>query len=118
MDSAGVAPASSVCRTDVFLLDDEPELFRTGIGMVRIELTFSCTQDTRATGALHPELNFDPYGIRTQPDQLAVFRCGTVQGTSPEVERTPAPVVALPASGFDGSVAERFSSATGVWFNR
>ena len=27
MDSSGIAPESSVCRTDVFLLDHEPELF-------------------------------------------------------------------------------------------
>ncbi len=27
--------------------------------MVRIELTFSCAQDTRATGAPHPEFDND-----------------------------------------------------------
>ena len=27
VDSSGIAPESSVCRTDVFLLDHEPELF-------------------------------------------------------------------------------------------
>ena len=49
--------------------------------MVRIELTVSCAQDTRATGAPHPEFVIDPCGIRTQPNQLERL------ATSPEVER-------------------------------
>ena len=49
--------------------------------MVRIELTFSCAQDTRATGAPHPDLLNDPCGIRTQPGQFEGL------ATSPEVER-------------------------------
>lgn len=49
--------------------------------MVRIELTVSCAQDTRATGALHPEYLIDPCGIRTQPLRLER------PATSPEVER-------------------------------
>ena len=49
--------------------------------MVRIELTFSCAQDTRATGAPHPDESIDPCGIRTRPGQLERL------ATSPEVER-------------------------------
>ena len=49
--------------------------------MVRIELTVSCAQDTRATGAPHPEMLIDPCGIRTQPGQRERL------ATSPEVER-------------------------------
>ena len=49
--------------------------------MVRIELTVSCAQDTRATGAPHPDEPIDPCGIRTRPGQLERL------ATSPEVER-------------------------------
>ena len=55
--------------------------------MVRIELTVSCAQDTRATGAPHPELLIDQTTedggarIRTQPGQFEGL------ATSPEVER-------------------------------
>ena len=49
--------------------------------MIRIELTVSCAQDTRATGAPHPEFLIDPCGIRTQPGQFEGL------ATSPEVER-------------------------------
>ena len=49
--------------------------------MVRIELTVSYAQDTRATGAPHPEMLIDPCGIRTQPGQFEGL------ATSPEVER-------------------------------
>ena len=40
------------------------------VGMVRIELTVSCAQDTRATGALHPEISIDSYGSRTRLSAL------------------------------------------------
>ena len=55
--------------------------------MVRIELTVSCAQDTRATGAPHPELLIDQTTegggarIRTLLGQLERL------ATSPEVER-------------------------------
>lgn len=40
------------------------------VGMVRIELTVSCAQDTRTTGALHPEISIDSYGSRTRLSAL------------------------------------------------
>ena len=49
--------------------------------MVGIEPTVSYAQDTRATGAPHPDEPIDPCGIRTQPRQLERL------ATSPEVER-------------------------------
>ena len=62
------------------------------VGVVRIELTVSCAQDTRATSALHPELLIDPCGIRTQPNQFEGL------ATSPEVERALSKCAESPSS--------------------